>query len=184
MNPTSSRLSPIHSGSSPGRSASPQGAGAPSPAKRGRVGEGAANREGTVPGAGSVPSDRTPVASACRDPHPGLNDFRPLAGARLSPQLGCHSTGTESRHERTAPPPSLRDLLQWLEAGLRELYGERYCRLLLFGSHARGGRPGRERHRPVSHARSSGRSRARDPPHEAPSLGLYLLPRMSSSRSC
>jgi uncharacterized protein len=39
--------------------------------------------------------------------------------------------------DRSLPPP-LRDLLQRLEAGLRDLYGERYRGLLLFGSHARG----------------------------------------------
>ena len=35
-------------------------------------------------------------------------------------------------------PSTLRDLLHRLEAGLRELYAERFRGLLLFGSHARG----------------------------------------------
>ncbi len=39
--------------------------------------------------------------------------------------------------DRQLSPP-LRDLLQRLETGLRELYAERYRDLLLFGSHARG----------------------------------------------
>lgn len=38
----------------------------------------------------------------------------------------------------TKLPPKVRDVIIQLQKGLRELYGDRYCGLLLYGSYARG----------------------------------------------
>jgi uncharacterized protein len=38
----------------------------------------------------------------------------------------------------SALPPKIRDVVLELEAGLKGLYGDRFCGLLLYGSYARG----------------------------------------------